>query len=256
VAAAKPPFDRLRVTKAKPQGDKAKAQGYETIPKGDLWRIRISWWATVHTKFSRCTGGSATGGTFTLDEIASDTLALANELGWGRFSLVGHSMGGKAIQRVLADAPERVTALVGIAPVPASAVPMDEQGTALFYGAADSPDNRRAIIDFTTGNRLTGVWLDAMVRNSLAISTRDAFAAYLDAWAKADFHEAIAGNMVPVLAIVGENDPALGADTVRATWLAWYPNARLEVLANAGHYPMDETPLALVSTMERFLATI
>jgi len=198
----------------------------------------------------------ATGGAFTIDEIASDTLALANELGWGRFSLVGHSMGGKAIQRVLADAPARVTALVGIAPVPASAVPMDEQGTALFYGAADSPDNRRAIIDFTTGNRLTGVWLDAMVRNSLAISTRDAFAAYLDAWAKADFQEAIAGNPVPVLAIVGENDPALGAETVRATWLAWYPNARLEVLANAGHYPMDETPLALVSTMERFLATI
>jgi pimeloyl-ACP methyl ester carboxylesterase len=198
----------------------------------------------------------ATTGAFTIDEIADDTLALANELGWGRFSLVGHSMGGKAIQRVLADAPARVTALVGIAPVPASAVPLDEQGTALFYGAADSPDNRRAIIDFTTGNRLTGVWLDGMVRNSLAISTRDAFAAYLDAWAKADFHEAIAGNTVPVLAIVGENDPALGAETVRATWLAWYPNARLEVLANAGHYPMDETPLALVSTMERFLATI
>ena len=197
-----------------------------------------------------------TSGTYSLDEIAADALELVEELGWHRFALIGHSMGAKAIQRVYANAADRVTGLVGIAPVPASAVPMDEQGTALFAGAADSAENRRAIIDFTTGNRLTGVWLDAMVANSLENSTRDAFAAYLDAWAKTDFHEAIAGKTVPVLAIVGENDPALGAETVRATWLAWYPNATLAVLANAGHYPMDETPIVLATTIERFLASL
>jgi pimeloyl-ACP methyl ester carboxylesterase len=68
-------------------------------------------------------------------------------LGWDRFSVVGHSMGGSATQRVLADAPDRVERLIGISPVPAGGVPFDEQGWALFSGAAANPANRAAIID-------------------------------------------------------------------------------------------------------------
>ncbi|MDP3085608.1 MAG: alpha/beta fold hydrolase, partial [Rubrivivax sp.] len=35
-------------------------------------------------------------GAYTMDEIAADALALADQLGWQRFSVVGHSMGGMA----------------------------------------------------------------------------------------------------------------------------------------------------------------
>ena len=140
--------------------------------------------------------------------------------------------------------------------MPASGVPFDEQGWGLFSGAADAPANRCAIIDFTTGNRLTGVWLDAMVANSLRVSTRDAFAAYLDSWAKGDFHARIAGNPVPVQLLVGEHDPALGAATMEQTWLKWYPNAKLATLDNAGHYPADETPIALATAIESFLRDV
>ena len=71
--------------------------------------------------------------------IAEDTLALADQLGWNRFALIGHSMGGMAIQQVLADAPERVSALVGITPVPASGVPFDHSGWDFFSAAAGDP---------------------------------------------------------------------------------------------------------------------
>lgn len=106
-------------------------------------------------------------GEHTLAEAASDVLAVADTLSADRFSLVGQSMGGTVIQRVLAGAPDRVRARVGISPVPASGVPFDGEGWALFSGAAADPEKRRAIIDLTIGNRLTRVWLDSMVRHSL-----------------------------------------------------------------------------------------
>ncbi|KAB8191584.1 alpha/beta fold hydrolase [Nonomuraea phyllanthi] len=193
-------------------------------------------------------------GEYTLAEIAGDVIALADKLGWETFSLVGHSMGGTAMQRVMLDAPGRVDRLVGISPVPASGVPFDDDGWALFSGAAEEPAKRRAIIDLTTGNRLPGAWLDEMVEHSLRTSTVSAFRAYLDAWARTDFHAEVAGATTPALLIAGGHDPALSADAMRGTWLQWYPNAELVTFADAGHYAMDETPLALVSAIERFLA--
>jgi pimeloyl-ACP methyl ester carboxylesterase len=93
-----------------------------------------------------------------------------------------------------------------------------------------------------------------MVQASLDASTVDAFGAYLPAWARTDFTAEITGNPVPALAIVGEHDPAMGAATMAATWLTHYPNARLEVLANAGHYAMYETPVRLATVLDDFLA--
>jgi esterase len=192
-------------------------------------------------------------GIYTMDEIAGDALALADALGWREFSLVGHSMGGMAVQRVLTLAPSRVKKLVALTPVPASGVPFDEQGWALFSGAAENPDNRYGIIDFTTGSRLSKAWLDRMVAYSLECSTRAAFAAYLIAWAKTDFSAEVKGLPHPVKVIIGANDPALNADVMKETYLAWYPNAEMEVLDNAGHYPMHETPVALATAIEKFL---
>jgi pimeloyl-ACP methyl ester carboxylesterase len=192
-------------------------------------------------------------GEHTMEEISADALALSDELGWDRFSIIGHSMGGKAMQRVLADAPDRVERLVGISPVAAGDAGLEGDLWELFAGAADEPGNRRAIIDFTTGNRLTATWLDAMVEHSLATSDRDAFGAYLQAWAKTDFHEEIAGNEVPIKVIVGAHDPALGEAVMRQTFLEWYPRAELEVIASAGHYAMDETPIELATSVEAFL---
>ncbi|MDQ6874204.1 MAG: alpha/beta hydrolase [Actinomycetota bacterium] len=200
-------------------------------------------------------GGSRdTPGEYTTEEVAGDAVALADDLGWSEFSLIGHSMSGKFAQRVLVDSPDRVRKVVAVNPVPANEVPFDEQGWALFSGAADSLDNRKGIIDFTTGNRLTPVFVDQVAQHSLDNCTRDAFAAYLQAWAKTDFSAEVNGNEAAIKVIVGEHDPALGAATMEQTLMASYPNAELEVLTNAGHYPMFETPVALVTSIEEFLS--
>src|ERR1035438_4441144 len=194
-------------------------------------------------------------GDFTMAEAAADALALADELGWDQFSLVGHSMGGKAIHQVLLQAPDRVRKLVGVNPVPATEVPFDEQSWALFSGAAGDAGHRAAIIDFTTGNKLSRTFIDQVVRHSLDNSSADAFGAYLRSWAKDDFSGPLKpDHSTPVKVIVGETDPALSAAVMEQTWLVFFPGAELAVLANAGHYPMFETPVALATSIEEFLA--
>jgi pimeloyl-ACP methyl ester carboxylesterase len=192
-------------------------------------------------------------GEYTLDEISADAIELADQLGWQQFSLVGHSMGGKAAQRVLADAPDRVVKLVGITPVPASAYPADERTWGLFSAAVESPEARKAIFDLTTGNRNSAVFLGKMVEHSLQSTTKEAFGGYLGAWVKTDFASEVTGNKTPVKVLYGEHDRAFSRELLDATWGRFYPNADLEVVANAGHYPMYETPVALATAVESFL---
>jgi pimeloyl-ACP methyl ester carboxylesterase len=192
-------------------------------------------------------------GDFTMAEAAADALALADELGWDRFSVIGHSMSGQAIQHMLLQAPGRVRRLVALNPVPATGVPFDPDGWALFSGAAASRDNRSAIINLTTGGRLPAAFVDHVVQHSLDNSRVEAFGAYLESWAKTDFSEQVKGNPAAVKVIVGEHDPAMSAPVMEQTWLQFYPAAELEVVRNAGHYPMFETPAALAASIEEFL---
>ncbi|MEV7382141.1 alpha/beta fold hydrolase [Streptomyces lydicus] len=192
-------------------------------------------------------------GAYTTAEGADDVLALADRLGWDRFSVVGHSMGGSVAQRVLAAAPHRVRRLVGVSPVPASGLPLPPEQWELFSSAAHTPDSRRTIIDVTTGGRRPAAWLDRMVRRSLERSDPKAFRAWLDSWATEGFAAQIEGAAVPALAVTGALDPALSAELMRQTWLRWYADSELVELPSAGHYAMDESPLELIRAVEDFL---
>lgn len=191
-------------------------------------------------------------GAHTIDEIAADALAIADALGWERFHVVGHSMGGKVAQYLAATRPDRVDRVVAIASVPANGQEFDPAGRALFEGAAAQLDNRRAIINFSTGNRLTPAWIDHVVRAS-TVAREEAFAAYFRAWADTDFHQLCAGSTVPLKVLVGRYDAAITEQLMRDTLLRWFSNAELDVIDNAGHYPMDEAPVATATALEAFL---
>ncbi|MFE1500809.1 alpha/beta fold hydrolase, partial [Streptomyces albidoflavus] len=106
-------------------------------------------------------------GAYTMEEVAADALAVADDLGWDSFSVIGHSMGGKAAQLMLLDAPERVRSILGNSPVSAAGFPLDGETWELFAGAAEDPANRRAIIDTTTGGRYDDAWLSTLVERSV-----------------------------------------------------------------------------------------
>ena len=246
--------------------------GYQSYGTGDHKVIVLHGWFGDHSMFGPMRSALDTNaftyifpayrgyglskhltGNYTNAEISADIIALADEIGLPQFSLIGHSMGGKAIQRVLADAPKRVKKLVAVTAVPAAAVPFDAAGWGLFEGAATRIENRKGILHYSTGSRLSDTWIAHMANYSLHTSTVEAFAGYLRAWAKEEFVADVQGHDHPIKVIVGEHDPSLTADIMKATYMAWYKNAELEVMPNAGHYPMDETPVALATSIENFL---
>lgn len=193
-------------------------------------------------------------GEYSMAEISADAIGLADDLGWDRFHLIGHSMGGMAIQRVALDAPGRVKSMVALTPVPACGVPLDDDGRALFHGAPDNDDNRRMILDFTTGNRLSGRWLDSKVVASREQTTRNAFAGYLVAWTETNFAEEVKGLEVATLVLYGEFDQALTGEAMQQTYMEWLPNAELAMIGNSGHYPMQEAPIDLLTKWETFMS--
>src|ERR1700732_1189252 len=103
-------------------------------------------------------------GNYTIGEVAADAIALADELGWREFHVVGHSMGGKAAQKVAMDAPARVRSVVAVTPVPAPALPFDDQVFAFFASACEQDATALALMGDSCGNRLSKAWLGGMLR--------------------------------------------------------------------------------------------
>jgi pimeloyl-ACP methyl ester carboxylesterase len=195
----------------------------------------------------------AIGGEHTIAEIAADSLELADRLGWGRFSLLGHSMGGMVAQRVAIDAPDRIQAAVCVTPVPASGVPLPAEVAALFASAGRSDEAALGVIETSLGSRLTPALARSILAHQRGTSEPVAFEDYFGAFSKTDFSGRAAGLRAPLMVLVGEHDGGVSSDFVQATFPRMYPHAQIETLPNAGHYPMLETPAYLVTRVEAFL---
>ena len=195
----------------------------------------------------------ALSGPFDIATIAQDAIALADHLGWPAFSVVGHSMGGKAALRLAANHPGRVLSILGIAPVWAGRVPFNSEEIAFFRGAARDVAARQTIASRTTGNRLPAAWARDLARRSAESSHVEAFAAYFESWSQDDFSAAVASLSVPTVAVIGARDPAITSELVARTWLAALPRATLTVLPESGHYPMLECPPMMAAVFESSL---
>lgn len=198
----------------------------------------------------------ADDGPFDMATIARDVIALADRLGWDHFSVIGHSMGGKAALKAALLAPGRVERLIGVAPVWAGAAPFDVEVLGLFRAAADDVAARRAIIDLSTGHRLSPYWVATVADRSVRDSARRAFAAYLESWALEDFAAETATLTLPVLLVGGTEDQGVPESWLRATWLEALPHAELIMLPDCGHYPPDEAPLRLARHIDEFLGRV
>ena len=230
--------------------------GHGWIADGTLWDVfaahidgtRFSW------AFPDCRGyGARRGepGPLSVTAAAHDAVAVADALGWTRFHVVGHSMGGMIAQRLLLDVPRRIASVALLAPVPASGARLDPARRELLLRAIADPAARRALLVVNTGGAQPPEFIDALLDLSLRGTSASALAAYLDSWSGTDFSRDLRPAAVPVLLAIGERDITCPEARMAETILRWHPHTSVHPLPGVGHYPMWEDPAAL----HRLLAT-
>ncbi len=199
-------------------------------------------------------------GSYTADEAAADAFYLADRLGWKRFHVVGHSMSGMIVQRMIINdwqrSYRRIKSAVAITPVTASGFPADEATKQFLWGLIHDATMTAQGIAGLTGGRLPARWSEQMARNNLDTSDAGAMRGYYRMWIDGDFSaEAAAVKPGTPLRVIGGRRDLPGFDEAhyRRTFGAWYPNAEFEFIAEAGHFPMHETPPYLAALIESHL---
>lgn len=207
-----------------------------------------------------CGASRHLSGAYTVEEVAADVHRLADSLSWTDFHVIGHSMSGMVVQRMMVDdwisGAKRLKSAIVITPVSADGYPADE-GTKKFLWDLihDHPRSEQGL-SMLTGQRLTPVWSRARTTHHLLTSTKEAVQGYYRMWLGTDFSEEVRSAKVgaPLLVIGGRQDlPGFQEEHLKKPVGVWFPNVEVTFITDAGHFPMDETPVYLASRIERFL---
>jgi 3-oxoadipate enol-lactonase len=202
---------------------------------------------------------------YSLDRLAADVLAVADACGLDTFRLLGHSMGGMTVRRVVLGAPERVDALVlmDTSPGPVEGIDPVLIDGAADYGLAEGKEALKALLD-------SAPVLETPAYQRL-LAGRPGYREFQDAkwqalsvvmWCamgremahQPDQLELLAAVSCPTLVIVGTQDrPFIAASRAMA---ATIPGARLETIPDAGHSPQFENPAAWLAALDGFLAAV
>ncbi len=192
----------------------------------------------------------AAAGPYRLERYAADLRELIESLDAGPVVVVGHSMGATVALRLAVDAPHLVSALVLVAPVPASGGGYSPKGEAFLRSTAGDPVAARNWLARTFHTPPDPAVLDRLCA-AAATMPRDAALESFDSWAFAGFAEETTHVAAPALVISPEHDAPERAESEVAALL---PNARFELLPGSGHYAILERPAEIAALIRTFLA--
>ena len=187
-----------------------------------------------------------------VDDLAYLYLDLAAELGLQDAVLVGTDFGGWVAAEIMVRSTARFRQLALIDPLGVKFVGREERDIADIYAMTRSEYLERAWADPAKGE----VDFTRLPDNELAliVRAREAFALY--GW-KPYMHNPRLRRWLhridrPTLLLWGEADRIV-TPTYGENWRRAIPNARLELIADAGHFPHWEQPQAVVERLAAFI---
>lgn len=185
-------------------------------------------------------GSPAPPGPYTVDELAGDVLELLDQLGIGRVTFVGLSLGGAVGMTLALRAPERIERLALCC-------------TSRMFGPSETWAERAATVrregvesvaDAALERWLTPDAPDAMrgrLREMLVSTPAEGYASCAEAIGGHDLRGQLREIRKPTLAVAGIGDPASPPDELSAI-AEEIPGARLHVIGQARHLAVVERP--------------
>ena len=213
--------------------------------------------------------------TYLCVNLVKDVEALRAHLGLERIDLLSHSAGGNVLTLYGARHPERVSRMVMVTPGwRATNLEFgDEEWIATMRRRAEQPwfeDAFAAMMrldmgELTAENRTAaarlywGKWTDAA--REMTESEESQINRGAQIWFRAEgsfgnpdeTRDQLRALSAPVLLIGGDLDPAPTPRLLRE-YVTWFPNGRLVVQPEAGHFPWLDDPEVFVSSVAAFLA--
>ena len=192
-------------------------------------------------------------GQHTIGDYADSLLAFIESLKLASAVLVGHSMGGAVALRVAMEAPARMIGLVLIGSAARLRV-----GPALLHTLSD-PSKTELAVDMIiegsfapgTSPRLKDLARQRMLESRSSVLYGD----FLACNAFEPSAREIARISAPMLMIFGEDDRMVPAPTGRLLQRQ-LPQAKLEVVSNAGHMAMLEQPERVAELLGKFVQEV
>jgi len=206
-------------------------------------------------------GGSAPLPLVTIEALAGALGGFIDELGLHRPVLVGHSIGGMVVQRLLTKAPRKARAVV-LAQTSAAFGSRDPAWQADFVsarlGPLDAGRSMAALAEEMVAD-LVGPDADpagvALARDCLAHTPDSTYRDGVMALPGFDCRDALGQITVPALVLSGTLDTAAPAPGMERM-AACIPGAHYVALAGAGHLAHVEQPGAFNAALARFLQDV
>jgi len=199
-------------------------------------------------------GDASRPGSYTVADMAQDTVEFMDAVGLGSAIVVGHSMGSIVATRLAIDHPERVAGLVILGAATTFLAGVGLQDMAAELEAMCDPLDRDYLRDFqlsTLARPIPPGMLDEVVAESAKLSIATLRAALRDV-CLVDFSDQLGAITAPTLIVWGERDAICPREQQDAL-VAAIPDARLSIHEGGGHAFHWEDPARFAAELTAFV---